>query len=301
MEGIVLKANLTGETKIRTYASSKFVHEILKEEKLEGFQMFVDGSGSITRIGSDDPINQYFGGRESDIYRIEDQTSMRYRIVYALTDKNTARDIKRTIAPLSAAEMFQRAKTTLAELYSDRKYSFTDITPADGEEVLHLVGEQRALPGQGGRVKRLYTVTVHSDFMKKNLAYLFTDEQMMATIDDIRRAYPAAPEFNYEKLDSSTTEYARFANIIVIYDNPQKLNLPVKVKCGNHPFLQFMAVQQLQFNISKHVLQPKMTLLDRVGDRDEIIELYRLNGLELLPEKTLADYNITPDTKLIII
>jgi hypothetical protein len=289
---ITLKSNEHYDVKTRNYTGAKLVRDILREEHAKGKMLFVDGSTSITRMGSDDPINQYFGGRENDIYRVEDLTSMRYRIVYNLTDKNTARDVKKTIAPLSALEMLERAKITLTELYADRRYSFTDITPPDGVEVLHLVGEK----GQ----HRLYTVTVHIDFMKKNLASLFKDEQLVTTIDEIQ-SRPEVPEFNYEKIEQSCVEYAKYARIIVIYDNPMKLNLPVKMKHTGNLFLQFIAIQQLQFNISKHVLQPKMTLLDRVTDRDEIVELYRLNGLELNPDKTLGDYNIVADTKLIIL
>jgi hypothetical protein len=218
---------------------------------------------------------------------------MRYRIVYNLTDKNTARDVKKTIAPLLPAEMFKRAGNTLRELYADRGYTYTDLGNVSDVENIRLKGHK----GE----RQLYTVTVPLDFMKKNLQGLFKDEALMEIIEAVQKDVPGLAEFNYEKIEQSCAEYAKYVNIIVIYDNPQKVALPVRVKCAGNLLLQFLAIQQLQFNISKHVLQPKMTLLDRVDDREEIIALYQLNGIVLDPSKTLADYNLCQDSKLIII
>jgi len=275
----------------RTYRLQKTIRDILSEEKIPQGKLFFDGSSRITRIGFDDPINHYFGGQENDIYRIEDSTSMRYRIVYNLTDKIVARDVKKTVAPLSPEEMILRGKKTLRELYVDRRYTL-DLEEEDEESF--------TLEGLHVNQRRLYTVLIELEYMKKNISHLFKSEKLLKTLASIQAHFPVLPEFDFEKIEQSCAEYAKWANIIVIYDNPTKVNLPVKLK-HHHAFLQFFAIQQIQFNISRHVSQPKMTLLDRTTDREEILELYRLNGEELCPEKTLGDYNLPPDSKLIII
>jgi hypothetical protein len=292
METVTFLLRKKNETRVKTYPSQKTVREIMQEEKCPTGVLLFDGSSNITRIGFEDPINHYFGGQENDIYRIEDQTSMRYRIVYNLTDKNTARDVKKTVAPLSPEEMFLRARKTLLELYTDRQYRLeTDATEEEGGLLLE---------GVNATNRRLYTISIELEYMKKNIGHLFKNELLLQILERIRETFPVLPEFDFEKIDQSCAEYAKYAHILVVYDNPAKMNLPVKMK-HHHVFLQFMAIQQLQFNISRHVSQPKMTLLDRSTDREEILELYRLNGEELRPEKTLGDYAITQETKLIII
>ena len=277
----------------RTVPLQKPVKDFLSEEKIPNGKLFFDGSGRITRIGFEDPINLYFGGQENDIYRIEDPTSMRYRIVYNLTDKIVPRDVKKTVAPLSPEEMLLRAKKTMRELYADRRY---DVKAEEEEED----EESFVLEGLHINQRRLYTVLIELEYMKKNIGHLFKSEKMIEILSRIQVQFPALTEFDFEKIEQSCAEYAKWANIIVIYDNPAKVNLPVKLK-HHHAFLQFFPIQQIQFNISRHVSQPKMTLLDRTTDREEILELYRLNGEELCPDKTLGDYNLSSDTKLIII
>jgi hypothetical protein len=274
----------------RTIPLQKSVKDFLSDENVPSGKLFFDGSGRITRIGFEDPINLYFGGQENDIYRIEDSTSMRYRIVYNITDKIVPRDVKKTVAPLSPEEMLLRAKKTLGELYSDRRYTLN-------------VSDEESLIFEGVHVnnqRRLFTVLVELEYMKKNIGHLLKSEMMVEVLSRIKERYPSLQEFDYEKIEQSCAEYAKWANIIVIFDNPAKVNLPVKLK-HHHAFLQFFPIQQMQFNISRHVSQPKMTLLDRNENREEILELYRLNGEELCPDKTLGDYNLSPDTKLIII
>ncbi len=278
--------------------------------------LIVDKTASIPRMALNDPVNEYFNGHQGDMYRIVDDSSTRFRMVAGNTVQN-----KTKTSPFHdvTAEMYYSAYNTVLDMLKDRRseedlaVSEVDklrITPKKMEEIF-VNGQFAQLDIKGVQNRRgqyMYVYFLQKDddtpVTRKRSAgakgpfkTLVTD-LMTATVKHYNTLTGEAievPSLSDER-GQNTQIFLDKIEIVVVYNNQQN-DAPVKMDVP----AQFFSVQQLVFNITKHMDQPSFYLLDPNKDRAEILDVLSLNGLVLEKDKPLKDFNIKEGAKLILL
>ena len=304
------------------------INHIGKESKLKDFDvtgryLIVDRNQQFHRIPEDDAVNRYYDGRQGELYRIEDGSSTRYRYVTAPIP--ISKDKGKPKEKLVTDSMYALAYDTLLAMLADRgcnqqvldKYlmphdqmknhfkadNLSNITiPSLAEESLIINKRKRAV----------YVFFLRSsDKMMISRRYAALREYLVSIINEIIPHYNSIPGIDKlsgpigeedileESPNSAIAKFAEKIEVIVIYNNPAG---GTEITPGiPHKFMQMFAVQNLSFNVTKHVDQPSFTLLDEVKDRDEIRDMYAINGRTLDPDETLSVYNLREGARLILI
>lgn len=309
MDVLTAVKNVTTQvTTVKSYPESTKARQILTALRGDPDKnmLLVDGSKNITRLSRDDPLNRYFGGNVGDIYRIETRGTISYRIVYNINEKGSQRE-----KPASGDKpqevpsvVYSKALRTVLEMIGDRRYKLTGPAPqVDLEDTSNMT--IRAV--RDGK-KRLYTVFLdptNDHIISKKLVM---DEDFSAILDQVKRDKPSLPEFDFSDettIEASMAEYGKHATVIVVYNNPRKKTSSLITKYATNPLFQFFSIQDLQFNIMRHVMQPRCTILDLniPEERDEIVELYKMQGTVLNLDKTLAENNVisSGEVKLLLL
>lgn len=313
----VLK-DITGETGVNT----------------DGMSLIVDKSSLFMRIPEDDETNRYYNGQLGEIYRIldgsarhlaDDTTDVtRYRMVMrpVPTTKEKSKHRYNKVTP----ELYTSAHETLLTMLKDRGCDATEVD----KYAMDLVQMRQEYDNLGS-----YTVpSVYDDSPPLinhrgkcvYAAYLSPDNEIMTT----RKAGPFCREFvvplansaitHYNKvvavseddqlesidqkelLDSRNENMIRFTErieLILVFNNAYCATV---LKTGiPHKCLQAFSVQSLSFNITQHVYQSKFTLLNLDTHRDELRDIYALNGRILDPRKTLKSYHLRSSAKLVLL
>jgi DNA-directed RNA polymerase subunit H (RpoH/RPB5) len=286
----------------------------------EKYNLIVDKTASIPRIAVNDPVNEYYNGHVGDMYRIVDDSSTRFRLVAGTLAKN-----KTKTSPFHdvTADMYYSAYNTVLDMLKDRS---TDSTGSTEDDVASDVDHLRITPTtmkeifkeeqfdeldiKGIRNRRgqyMYVYFLQKDDStpvssskrasggaKVPFKKLVKDLQSK-TVEHFNENFPS-PLAKVPENDEEEQEFIENFEIIVVYNNqhnesPMKHDVPA----------QFFSVQQLVFNVTKHMDQPSFYLLDPVADRAEILDVLSLNGLVLDKAKPLRDFNIKEGTKLILL
>lgn len=272
-------------------------------------QLLIDRSILLAVITSKDPINQYYRGTVGDVYRIVDTNAVRYRRVGKGDMQQTQNKVNAAPAQ-DLLSSYYRAYETLITMLTDRQCTYmssTDLaslrkTPAEIKSKLENISQLNI-----DHVKDRHGRSVHVVFMASENNILTTRQRagiingnapLLSIIKELTQKYDLE-DFEFDN-EASLASYGKYADIIVIYNNPTNETISIE-KTHSGTFLQFFSIQQLAFNITKHRDQPIFTLLDPIKDRKEIVDVYSLNGVILDPSKKLSDYKITSDTKLILI
>jgi DNA-directed RNA polymerase subunit H (RpoH/RPB5) len=279
--------------------------------------LIVDKTASIPRIALNDPVNEYYNGHIGEIYRIVDDSSTRFRMVTGPTVR-----VKTKTSPFHdvTAGMYYSAYNTILDMLKDRRNEGdestseveklrikpTDIIPLftdNNFDQLNIMG----LQNRRGQSMYVYFLQMNDErpvsSRKRSSGSKVSFKELASSI--IKDTIDDYNSKNAEKLEMPAAVDERSPHvqallerveIVVVYnnqsnDNLVKLDLPV----------QFFSVQQLVFNVTKHVDQPSFYLLDPNKDREEILDVLSLNGLVLDKGHSMSDFNIKDGAKLILL
>jgi DNA-directed RNA polymerase subunit H (RpoH/RPB5) len=290
-----IKNATTQVTTAKSFPESTKARQVLTAVKVDPAKhvLMVDGTKNITRLSRDDPVNKYFGGNPGDVYRIEDRGTIRYRIVYNVNEKGSQRE--KPSAGQSPTDdpavTYRKALSTVYQMIQDRRYQAAAAPGVDLDDTANMT-----ITATRDGKKRLYVVFLDPTNDHMLSKKLIMDEDFEAIFERVKTDIPALPEFDFSDettIDSSAAEYGKHASVIVVYNNPRKKTSSIATRYANNPLLHFYSVQDLQFNIMRHVMQPKFTLLDLnvPEEREEIFELFKMQGTVLDLDKTLAENN----------
>jgi DNA-directed RNA polymerase subunit H (RpoH/RPB5) len=272
--------------------------------------LIVDKSSSIPRITINDPVNQYFNGRPGDIYRIVDDSATRFRMVAG----TSVVDKKKTSPYREVTEnMYLSAYNTILDMLKDRRNEGDDddsevdklrLSSIASFDDLKIEGILRRSDKYADQYMYVYYLQNADDSQSGKKRSNGAKGPFKAKVKEFMEA--AIAHYN-ENLNSKkvklvnpeTAEDLRIfmenIELIIVFNNQNnetfKLDMPA----------QIFSIQQLAFNVVKHIDQPTFYLLDPVKDRKEILDVLSLNGLVLEKSKTLADYNIKEGTKFLLI
>ena len=286
--------------------------------KAETRSLIVDKTVSIPRITLNDPVNAYYNGRLGDMYRIVDDSSTRFRIVSGMSVPTKP---VQTGGRVVSGKMYYSAYNTILDMLTDRRHEgdttqFDEmrIKPEDMEDVfkddqlarLNIKG----LPNRRGQQTYVFflpkdeealVVRKRSSGAKTPFKSLVNDLIKVA-IEDYNEKHPEQPKplelptYIEDPRHPDTQMFLEKIEMIIVYNNQHNDSL-VKVDVP----IQFFSVQQMVFNITKHMDQPSFYLLDPNIDRDEILDVLSLNGLVLDKDKPMSEFNVKDGTKLILI
>ena len=302
--------------------------------------LIVDKSILFMLIGEDDAVNRYYNGERGEIYRILDGSSKhieeeepaegaegaegterldvsRYRIVSRL---NVAKEKKKKERKDNAG-LYQSAHETLLTMLEDRgcdpelvrEHELTKSEIGNyyhhGDKIVLPKPESEPLINAKGKYVYAMYFAKGNEIVTSRSQVKFKQEHLVpfingTAIDHYNKHNPEAPLDNIEMSDLSSLRNPVMINIaskleiIMIYNNAlgdtEKISIPYR-------FVQLYAVQDIAHNVTKHVDQPKHTLLNVRHNRDEIREMYSLNGRTLDPTKKLSYYNLRKGTRLFMI
>ena len=280
--------------------------------------LIVDKSASIPRITINDPVNEYFNGRSGDIYRIVDFTATRFRMVSGMSVIN-----KTKTSPFHEVThtMYYSAYNTVLDMIKDRRDEGDEdsevdksrITP-DAMSEIFSTEDMSKLNIKG--IKNRRGQDIYVEFINKDDTHLLSNKRssgnkglfrnkLTEIIETVVKDYNdrhqdqklEVPNITLDK-DPNIIDFMDKIELIIVYNNQNNEHI---VKVPEFMPCQFFAVQQLVFNVTKHVDQPTFYLLDTTKDRAEILDVLSLNGLVLEKDKPLSEYNIKEGTRLILI
>ena len=310
MDVLTAVKNVTTQvTTVKSYPETTKGHQILTALRGDPAKniLLVDGSKNITRLGREDPLNRYFGGNVGDIYRIETHGTISYRIVYNINEKGSQREKPpsgdKPLIPYDV--IYAKALKTILEMINDRRYKLeAAAAPAVDLDDTNNMTIRATRNGK----KNLYVVFLdptNDHILSKKLVM---EEDFLPVLDQVKKDFKSLAEFDFSDettIETSMSEYGKHASIIVVYNNPRKKTSSLVTKYASNPLFQFYTLQDLQFNIMRHVMQPRCTLLDLnvPEERDEITELYKMQGTVLNLDKTLAENNVisSGEVKLLLL
>ena len=277
-------------------APTKTVSELraMLPEDVRGRHILVDGGSFIPGIIHEDPVNEYYRGMPGDIYRIEDAGKVRYRRV--VRGELLRKEVKRTdVIPQVVGLTYIRAVQTVMQMCQDRKMSgaMPDWTPDD---IVRLLETDelllRDMKDRNGRQVCIFFMGPEESLDSKTI-----DHYVGRGLKYLSESSPAISRMQGDTVFNlneprSHQQYAPHGELLIIYNSPDYKMPPARLKFSSN-FLQFMSVQQLQHNITRHQDQPIFTLLEK-SDSKEILDVYMLNGQLLEDGKPLSEYNLTP-------
>ena len=277
--------------------------------------LIVDKTASIPRIALNDPVNEYFNGRQGDMYRIVDDSSTRFRMVAGSTVKN-----KTKTSPFHdvTADMYYSGYNTVLDMLKDRRSEEEHETVSEVDS-LHITPKKmgeifeneqftqldiKGIKNRRGQYMYVYFLQKDDETPVSRKRSAGAKRPFKALVAELLKStVKHYNELTGEDLDVPSTEdvsrtqaFLDKIEVIVVYNNQQneslvKLDVPA----------QFFSVQQLVFNVTKHMDQPSFYLLDPNMDRKEIVDVLSLNGLVLDKDKTLREFNIKDGSKLILL
>ena len=284
--------------------------------------LIVDKSSCIPRITINDPVNQYFNGKQGDIYRIVDDSATRFRMVSGISAPS-----KTKTSPYHDAtvRMYSSAYNTVVDMLKDRRREseldedpemddFKRKFPKDVKDVADIKTEELKIEGiknRRGQFMYVYFLASTDESLvvsrkrgggsKQNFKTVVLNYIQAAIshyndkIADIRHGHPKITTLAVNE-DKGIAQFQENIELILIYNNQNnealvKYELPV----------QYFSIQQTVFNVTKHIDQPIFYLLDPIKDRKEILDILSLNGLVLERDKPLSEYNIKEGTKMLLI
>lgn len=284
-------------------ANIKKSYKSLSDRELD---LIVDKSSSIPRITVNDPVNQYFNGRPGDIYRIVDDSSTRFRMVSgtSLADKQKPSPYREV-----TANMYLSAYNTILDMLKDRRNE-TDEDESKEVDSLRLSSvlnfddlKIEGILNRRGQYMYVYYLQNADDGQaskkRSNGAKAPFKAKIKEFIDMSIEHYNhninPANELKSPETNEELRAFVDTIELVIVYNNQKNENFKLEMP------VQIFSIQQLAFNVTKHIDQPTFYLLDPVKDRKEILDVLSLNGLVLEQGKTLADYNIKEGTKFLLI
>lgn len=281
--------------------------------------LIVDKSSCIPRITINDPVNQYFNGKQGDIYRIVDDSATRFRMVSGVSAPS-----KTKTSPYHDAtvRMYASAYNTIIDMLKDRRREgeldediemdmFKRQFPKDVNLVSDIKTDDLKIEGiknRRGQFMYVYFLAPMDDALvvsrkragggKQGFKTRVSDYIQRAIShynDNIARGKQKITPFETDA-DKSILEFQEAIELVLVYNNQ---NNEVLVKY-DYP-VQYFSIQQTVFNVTKHIDQPIFYLLDPIKDRKEILDILSLNGLVLERDKPLSEYNIKEGTKMLLI
>ena len=280
--------------------------------------LIVDKTASIPRMALNDPVNEYYNGHIGDIYRIVDDSSTRFRMVTGPTVR-----VKTKTSPFHDVTdgMYYSAYNTILDMLKDRRNEGEettseveveklrikpmDIVPLFGNnnfDQLNITG----IPNRRGQLMYVYFIQMTDErpvSRKRSAGAKAPFKELVSSI--IKETIDDFNSKNTEQLEMPPAVDERSpqvlalqerVEIIVVYNNQSNDNL-VKLDVP----VQLFSVQQLVFNVTKHVDQPSFYLLDPNKDREEILDVLSLNGLVLDKGHSMSEFNIKDGAKLILL
>lgn len=287
--------------------------------KLKDASLIVDKNQQFHRIPQDDVVNQYYDGHLGEIYRVNDDRSTRYRIVIPPIPQPAVKGKDRKKYRTATGALYASAYNTVLQMLIDRG--------CDPEQVARLSLSRAGVTEgytHGMTVPGLKSNNILYNWRGKAMYVVFlsptddtvirrnqTDLKSMLSVQmmDIAEHYNAnhdgdpLPMLSHEDFDVEQNpdlavlhELEKRIELVIVY-NGETGSKQIVPKF--HPiFFQLFSVQSLSFNITRHVEQPKYEL---ISNRDEIREIYAINGRTLESDQTLASYNLRDGVSLIYV
>jgi DNA-directed RNA polymerase subunit H (RpoH/RPB5) len=314
LTGVGIDVITTTTTPREVLAKIAAAHPSLKAETRA---LIVDKTVSIPRITLNDPVNAYYNGHLGDMYRIVDDSSTRFRIVAGMSaPAKTLQTGGREVSD----KMYYSAYNTVLDMLKDRRHegdvtSEVDALRIKPEDMTTLFKDDQLtklniMGVANRRGQQMYVFFLPKDEEAlvsrkrstgaKTPFKTLVNELIKTALDDYNSKVPKgdalAPPVLDDERNPDTQKFVEKIEMIIVYnnqynDNLVKLDVPV----------QFFSVQQMVFNITKHMDQPSFYLLDPNKDRDEILDVLSLNGLVLDKDKPMSEFNVKDGTKLILI
>jgi hypothetical protein len=280
--------------------------------------LIVDRNQNFHRIPIDDQVNKYYDGKLGEIYRIMDGSSTRYRIV--IPHISMPKDKQKAKVKQVTGILYASAYETLLTMLGDRgcnrsTLSKFSISRADMIDYYRQDITAVTIPDLRGkdilinhRKRAVYVVFLPTDnnmMTSRRLNDLKTMLVVQTTscIDHYNRitgsklGHITLDDINND--DDAVAAIAATIELIIVYNNEEdgtEISPDFKNK-----FYQAFPVQNLSFNVTKHIDQPTFTLLNSVTDRDEIRSMYAINGRTLSSEETLDSYSLRDGVRLMLI
>jgi hypothetical protein len=311
---------------------SEIIEQITKNTKLKNFDatdrfLIVDRNQLFHRTPEDDAVNRYYDGRQGEIYRVMDGSSTRYR--YVIAPIAGTKDKAKPKQKLVTDSVYALGYDTILSMLSDRgckqslldQYSIPKIQMKKHfhDATIHNISipglsDDTLIVNKRGRAVYVFFLKRDDGIMVSRRYAELRSNYLVPWVNDIVQHYNSLQKSPADQLDSNPVgipdlldegansliaKFAEKIEVIVVYNNPvgsPEINPGIPYK-----FIQLFSIQNLSFNVTKHVDQPCFTLLDSVNDQDEIRDMYAINGRTLSPDETLASYNLREGTRLILI
>ncbi len=285
--------------------------------KAETRSLIVDKTASIPRITLNDPVNAYYNGHVGDMYRIVDDSSTRFRMVAGMTVAPKAAQGQSGFREVTD-KMYYSAYNTVLDMMKDRRNEGDTTSEVDAlrikpEDMTALFKEDQLsklniMGIQNRRGQHMYVFFLPKDeealVSRKRSSgakvpfKMLVNDLIKVALEDYNKkmgaalAMPALEDIHHP----DTQKFLEKIEIVILYNNEHNDSL-VKIDVP----VQCFSIQQMVFNITKHMDQPSFYLLDPNKDRDEILDVLSLNGLVLDKDKPMSEFNVKEGTKLILI
>jgi len=277
----------------------------------------------------------WYGGQIGDIFRIINSSTMRYRRVIKALPEPKSKKVKNNSGKFSnvTANKYYKAHNSVIQMLLDRQRESESDSKLDSSLILNKfrksyenvqtyftqdnlyemnIGEHETIMNKRGKRMFVLYLKRNDDRMlgnKKSAFYSMAQDTINEIIDiynadssGIRNmSHLNKPDIN-KPYSVDSVACARRIEVIVIFNNDGNIT-PVTTKIPSIPYMQFIALQSIPMPLPQHIEQPEFTILNPLNssDREEIRDIYNMQGLKLDTTKTLLDYNIKANTKLLFL
>lgn len=210
--------------------------------------------------------------------------------------------MKNDLLMINMVDTFFKGRQTLIDMFIDRHYTLADGT-TDLNSYRLSIGEFTDLYNRHDEsinITGLLTPDGREVYVK------FIPPEIKLTTRSgtnvLRKCFRGIADHFGVKLDDDIEkwQWGKKYKIILVYDIPERAShqeTTFEKKFSN--MMEVFPIQSLTFNIMHHVYQPKFTLLK--GTDQEYIDLLKLTGQEIDPNKKLSEYGIKPGSKFIVV
>lgn len=283
-------------------------------------RLIIDRAQSFHRIPVDDPVNLYYDGKVGEMYRIMDGSSTRYRLVVPpfIVSKDKVKPKEKSVNGVMYANGYDTMLTLLADRGCDKqilaKYAISK------EKVLEYYSKGNIhsmtlpdmqtsdlLTNYRGQAVYVFFLPPLDDSMTSKRVSDFLKGPLLDYANSAVAHFNMASKSNLatlaaedlRKTTGAIQAFAKNISIILVYNNAKgatELDPGMRTR-----IYQGFAIQNLAFNITRHIDQPEFTLLNIDDHRDEIRDMYAINGRTLSAEATIGSYGLKDGAKLILI
>jgi hypothetical protein len=292
-----------------------------ESESESGPVLIVDRNQYFHRMPVDDEVNKYYDGKAGEMYRIRDHSSTRYRIV--TPPISMPKDKQKSKVKQVTGILYASAYDTLLVMLADRgcdadilgKFSIPRAKMLDYYESNNISGI--TIPDLSKndilvnhRDHAVYVVFISPDIdVMTSRRYSDLKTKLSAWMDEIINhynritgsvlAHVSSDDIDEDADGGALAEFTNKIEIIIVYNNDK--GGTEMVPDLKHKFYQAFPVQNLSFNVTKHIEQPVFTMLNSIKDRAEIRNMYAINGRTLASDETLASYGLREGVRLMLV